>query len=307
MLRLPSFASLQLPALCSPLLTGLALGGCNAGASTNPHAQPVEVAGQSAGARSASSPLAESGAPPQRAPAPTKLATVTPSSDTVAIPAGSVEVDGKRVAVAAFELDRTEVTTSRYLLCVSAKACTPAGTDYPECNGGRAGIRGNYPINCVGITQAKAFCAWRGMRLPTEPEWQLAAGGPEARNFPWGNDVASNAWLNPEEPNPPPGPARYQLCWTGDGTDTNHKYPTETCPVGAFPTGNTPSGISDLAGNVWEWTASDQNAPDGSSMRRLKGGAWNYDPMGALTVGVKDSTVRVGTEQTPDIGFRCAK
>jgi hypothetical protein len=42
-------------------------------------------------------------------------------------------------------------------------------------------------------------------------------------------------------------------------------------------------------------------------MRRLKGGSWNYDPMGALTVGVKDSALRSGAEQEPDIGFRCAK
>jgi hypothetical protein len=51
----------------------------------------------------------------------------------------------------------------------------------------------------------------------------------------------------------------------------------------------------------------DQKASDGSSMRRFKGGGWDYDPMGPLPVGVKDDTLRAGTEQMPDIGFRCAK
>jgi len=304
---LKRLVSLWSSTLCSPVLAGLALTGCNADAAATPRSEPKALAGHADEARSAASPAPKGALPGPLAPAKPAVAPVAPSSDTVAIAAGAVEVDGKRVNVAAFAIDKTEVTTARYVACVSAKACTPAGSDAPQCNGSRAERRANHPINCVSIDQAKAFCASRGMRLPTEAEWQLAAGGPEGRAFPWGSDVASNAWLNPDDENPKPGPARYKLCWTGDGTDQKHKYPTETCPVGSFPEGNTPSGISDLAGNVWEWTSSDKKGPDGTAMRRLKGGSWNYDPMGALTVGVKDSTLRSGSEQEPDVGFRCAK
>lgn len=83
-------------------------------------------------------------------------------------------------------LSQREVTTEEYAACVAAGRCQPAHTDValgaaaPDsadpgalCNAGRPG-RERQPINCVTFRQAEEYCAWRGWRLPTEAEWELA-------------------------------------------------------------------------------------------------------------------------------------
>jgi formylglycine-generating enzyme required for sulfatase activity len=159
------------------------------------------------------------------------------------------------VTVAAFEMDRTEVTVAAYQACVRAGRCSPADTG-GGCNAGVA-AKGNHPINCVDFDQAEAFCRWAGKRLPTEEEWEYAAQGTDGRKYPWGN----------AEPDA-------QLCWrltSGAGT----------CPVGTYPAGNSPFGLSDMLGNVWEWTASNYSdtyeADRDRAHRVLRGGSWGDD------------------------------
>jgi len=207
--------------------------------------------------------------------------------------------------VAAFVIDRTEVTTKSYADCMSAGKCSPPGTD-ADCNWPKRDKRGEHPINCVTAQQAASYCAARGQRLPTLAEWQLAAGGAEARRYPWGADHPSNMWVTePAGDSYPPGPARKNLCWVGDGTAEGETYPTSTCPAGFYAAGNTPSGIADLAGNVAEWTSDVEKLPEGGSAHRTKGGGFSYDPMGPLPVAVTDSEMHPDPHQAADIGFRC--
>ena len=195
------------------------------------------------------------------------------------------------VDVCAFDMDVTEVTTDAYATCVSAGVCTPAGTGQ-FCNVGVGG-RGNHPVNCVRWNDARAYCEWAGKRLPSEEEWEYAARGTAGNEYPWGNT-------------PPPS---NQLCWNGAGNDLYPTPRTSTCVVGSYPAGNTPLGLKDMAGNVWEWTSSGYSlnysaAPD-TATRVNRGGSWhNIEPVYARTANrARDSPVL----SIYYLGFRCSR
>ena len=182
----------------------------------------------------------------------------------------SAVVGGLRID--AFCLDRTEVTTEAYGGCSS---CSAPGTG-DACNWGVAG-RNRHPINCVDWNQAVAFCESRDARLPTESEWQFAAQGTDAREYPWGSRAPSN-----------------QLCWTGV-----HER-SSTCVVGSFPAGRSSYGAEDMSGNVWEWTST----ADGAN-RVNRGGGWpDYD---AARVRAAYRGTDAPANWYSDLGFRCAR
>ena len=134
------------------------------------------------------------------------------------------------VTLSAYCMDLTEVTVAAYRGCTSCTAPT-AGTTSNVGNWGVTG-RDNHPVNLVDWNQARAYCQSRGGDLPTEAQWEYAARGTDGRIYPWGNDAPAS-----------------QLCWRGD-------VPTRasTCPVQSYPSGNSPFGLFDMAGNVLEWT-----------------------------------------------------
>jgi formylglycine-generating enzyme required for sulfatase activity len=205
-------------------------------------------------------------------------------------------------SVGDFALDATEVTVEAYAECVRAGACTPAGdtvrwdgarpVDVERwsglCNARRAGTA-RHPVNCVDWWQANAYCKWIGKRLPSEKEWEWAArGGAAGTPFPWGNEVPSG-----------------RACWSGASS------PGSTCPVGAHPRGQTASGVQDLAGNVWEWTSSDEYAPTGVNAsgavrgKVIRGGGWLDAEASRLAASVR--LVAEEGRRGVDLGFRCAK
>ncbi len=196
------------------------------------------------------------------------------------------------VSVKTFCIDRTEVTTAAYEACVRANKCTEALTR-DTCNTGVA-ARKDHPINCVTWDQAAAFCAVQNKRLPTEEEWEFVARGSEGRPYPWGSITPSN-----------------QACWSGEENDVGKVYRKETCPVSAYPSGNTPLGVADMAGNVWEWTASfycpyEQNGDKCANTKRVfRGGSWNDSFVSNLSSSYRSWNAPLVAYS--GIGFRCSR
>ena len=147
-----------------------------------------------------------------------------------------------------------------------------------------------HPVVNVTWDEAQAYCEWVGGRLPTEDEWEYAArGGLDGRLFPWGDDFQGQA-------------------------NALRTVPTETwaytAPVGSFPPNGF--GLHDMAGNVWEWTASphrpthDTDPPtDGYERRTIKGGSFNNAPM-QLRVSDRAALSRRGRHNLY-VGFRCVR
>lgn len=109
----------------------------------------------------------------------------------------------------------------------------PRGTD------ALAAEHDDHPVVQVTHRDALAYAAWSGQRLPTEPEWEWAAGGgqPPTATWPLAPDgmLLANVWLG-----------EFPWKWVRKGTPT-------TMPVGSFPANFR--GLFDMLGNVWEWTS----------------------------------------------------
>lgn len=170
----------------------------------------------------------------------------------------------------------------------------PFGT-WPEI----AKTKPNYPVIGVSWDTAVAYAAWRGMRLPTEAEWEKAARGTEAKRWPWGDTFTQSI----------KGTTCHANVWKQSGSNLQL--------VGTYPTGLSPYGVYDMAGNVWEWVADwysdtyyrrspDRNpkGPAVGSRRVVKGGSWLNPEMFARCSTRIGQYPAIGTSF---IGFRLAK
>lgn len=148
----------------------------------------------------------------------------------------------------------------------------------------------DHPVVYVSYFDAEAYLEWAGQRLPTEPEWEKAATWDEEtgtkRLFPWGDERE-------------PRKARAEA--------------GSTAPVGSHPEGNTPEGVSDLYGNVWEWTASwfqpypenrDENPDYGETMRVTRGSSHHTREI-SFTCTTRNPKPPI--TRSPLIGFRPAR
>jgi formylglycine-generating enzyme required for sulfatase activity len=199
--------------------------------------------------------------------------------------------------LAAFSIDRHEVTTAQYARCVAAGACAA-----PVRN--RAGqiqdYTGNpdyadWPVVYVNWYEARNYCEWVGKRLPTEAEWSKAArGDADERWYPWG-DV---------------------LPYNGRKANLNYDFPemddSDVAACGSYPEDVSPYGVYDLSGNVAEWTASawtptglDGAAQWGDELMVTKGGNWLQQPF--FSGWVDDRNPSTPWSAAMFIGFRCVK
>jgi formylglycine-generating enzyme required for sulfatase activity len=253
--------------------------------------------------------------------APSRLAAEeAPDFDLVTIPGGALAMgtrvttpDHRRssVRVETFALMRTEVTNGQFATFVAASGhltdaerkgwgyswdgrwARVTGADWRHPFGPDTNIAeyGDHPVVQVSQRDAAAFCQFYGMRLPSEAEWEFAARHPDGGRFPWGDD--------PPEARDGSRRANFGTvaCCAPDATDG---YAT-TAPVGSFPTGASASGLLDMAGNVWEWTASPYEDREGHVA--LRGGGWGNNPY-CLRVSYRHGNPPdIGLDM---VGFRCA-
>ncbi|MBM1107694.1 formylglycine-generating enzyme family protein [Aurantibacter crassamenti] len=118
------------------------------------------------------------------------------------------------------------------------------GASWKHPNGPGSSIKGldNNPVVHIAYEDAMAYCEWSGHRLPTEAEWELAAGGANPDNiFTWGDDTSVLA--------------KNANSWEGEFPVTNTMADgfESRAPVKSYPPNE--NGIYDMAGNVWEWTS----------------------------------------------------
>lgn len=204
------------------------------------------------------------------------------------------------VEVADFYLDRWPVTNAEYKAFIDATGYQVPDYDVSWCDtlpynwdsDGRMYPEGkaDHPVVLVTWDDAMAYAAWAGKRLPTEAEWERAARGLNGRRYPWGDEFAATLCNCAET-----------ALW-------------QTSRVGEFsPGGDTPDGLVDMVGNIWEWTNSLYRpypyiAEDGRESRQatgfrvLRGASWRNDANVTHALSRLDGDFKFFN----NVGFRCA-
>lgn len=209
-------------------------------------------------------------------------------------PVHEVELD-------AFYIDKYEVTLAQYLPFMDATG--DEGTPFVQDG---AYNQPNQPVVGVFWHQARNYCEWAGGQLPTEAQWEKAAGGTDGRFFPWGSEAP-------------------------DVTRAHFDFSAGTLPIGRHPNGASPYGAHDMAGNVWEWTLDEycptfyarsskknpvnlessgvEDGPD----RTLRGGGWFSSAIDLRVSGrfplptLEEQAGGPYADVFASIGFRCVR
>ena len=182
-----------------------------------------------------------------------------------------------------FWMDETQVTVAQY-----RTFCEVTGRAMPKAP--RWKWRDNFPMVNVTWHDAMDYATWAGRQLPSEAQWEKAARGTDGRVYPWGNKQDKSR------------------------TTFDVRQPAT---VGSRPSGASPYGCLDMAGNVWEWcadyfrvdyygTAPSHNPLNTgiSQARVLRGASWSSSNWSFLRASYRRCSVP--SVMSDGIGFRCA-
>lgn len=190
------------------------------------------------------------------------------------------------VTVNGFWMDTTEVTNAEFRRFIEATESEVEGSwkydpDEP-----------NYPAQYVSWNDAVAYAKWADKRLPTEAEWECAAGGPNHHKYSLGNTLDLNNY-------------------SGSKTRSTKPEPVASHPANGY-------GLYDMSGNVWEWcndwydkdyySKSPSNNPQGpidGQERVLRSGNWGHVPSSCLRVPLRQGFSPDGMFDLLGFGFRC--
>ena len=207
-----------------------------------------------------------------------------------ASPSHSVNLPG-------FYIHKNEVTNEAYWRFTEAEGFQKL--PHWEDGAPSSGQKG-LPVVYVNWHEAQAYCRWIGARLPEEAEWEKAARGKNGNLYPWGNTFEAH---------------RANVGGLHSGLRV----------VGSIPEGNTTTGLSDMIGNVWEWTGSwyapypnaEYISPEyGGKVRVIRGHSWAE--LGHFPPDVRNQAIAAQGRATyrlymppnaaiEDLGFRCVK
>jgi iron(II)-dependent oxidoreductase len=239
------------------------------------------------------------------------------AQDMIRIPAGPFKMgsnDGRDderpehiVTLAAFEIDRLQVTNAEFAIFLERHGTTNKnGQRYFDWDDSDARIHRvegvwradkgflNHPVVEASWAGALAYCQSLGKRLPNEAEWEKAARGTDARRYPWG-DAMPTAEL-----------ARFASNWNETVAVTTHA---------AHP---SPYGVIGMAGNAWHWVSSayrpypyrdDDGREDiaPGPVRATRGGGHDSSAEALRTTERGRTLSRAPVAGHHNIGFRCAR
>ncbi len=200
------------------------------------------------------------------------------------------------VYLKSYYIDTLEVTNGAYAECVAAGVCAePADTSSAtRANYYDVSTFQGYPVVNVTWDDAQTYCEFVGKRLPTEAEWEKAAMGTiDYRRYPWGNGEPKAYLINVTD------------------------IPGDTETVNSYPTGSSPYGLVDTAGNVSEWVSDwyatsyyaesvleNPTGPDSGTHKVVRGDSWLTD---LDKIHITNRTMMDPETYNATTGFRCAK